>query len=270
MVPSLALGTGEVTLLELTAAYTAFANRGVTSLPRLFTRVDDADGTTLYSQAERHTQAISEATAYMMSSMLSDVISGGTATRARSAGFKLPAAGKTGTTDDYSDAWFIGYTPHLVAGVWFGLDQPAPIMTAGFAGTVAVPAWTSFMKEATAGARPDWYVMPSDLEKIAICPLSGARATDACRHQFQYMTSDIPVATGGVFDANGLPVVPALPVQSPRSDVYEDIFPIGTVPLEVCPLHNAGGGASNVAGSGSTPLVDAALKPTCDVRRAKC
>jgi len=259
MVPSLALGTGEVTLLELTAAYSAFANRGTTSMPRLFTRVEDAHGTTLHDQQERHVQAVSETTAYLMSSMLADVISSGTGTRARNTGFKLPAAGKTGTTDDYSDAWFIGYTPHLLTGVWFGLDQPAPIMAAGFAGTVAVPAWTSFMKEATAGARPDWYAMPADVEKVAICPLSGARATEACRHQFQYMPAEIPVATGGVLDANGLPVVPALPVQSPRAEVYEDIFPVGTVPMDPCPLHNPDS-AGGVIGTSPTPSVDAALR----------
>ena len=97
------------------------------------------------------------------------------AARAR-AGFTLPAGGKTGTTDDYADAWFIGYTPHLVAGVWFGLDTPAPIMKRGFAGVVAVPAWARFMKAATNGAKPDWYAMPADVEKVAICRLSGARA----------------------------------------------------------------------------------------------
>jgi penicillin-binding protein 1A len=272
MVPSLALGTGDVTLLELTTAYSAFANRGIASLPRLFTRVEDAQGTTLHFQQERHAQAVSETTAYLMSSMLADVISSGTATRARSTGFKLPAAGKTGTTDDYSDAWFIGYTPHLLTGVWFGLDQPAPIMAEGFAGTVAVPAWTSFMKEATAGAKPDWYAMPADVEKVAICPLSGARATEACRHQFQYMTADIPVATGGVLDANGMPLVPALPVQTPRADVYEDLFPVGTVPMDPCPLHNPDGAGGNLGTSGTslsssgmtsssaTPNVDAALQ----------
>ena len=78
--------------------------------------------------------------------MLADVIASGTATGARAAGFKLPAAGKTGTTDNYTDAWFVGYTPHLVAGVWFGLDKPAPIMNRGFAAVVAVPAWADFMK----------------------------------------------------------------------------------------------------------------------------
>ena len=182
MVPSLALGTGEVTLLELTSAYTAFANRGTVSSPRLITRVEDAQGITIYDSPERHTQAISPTTAYLMSSMLADVISSGTGAAARTAGFKLPAAGKTGTTDDYADAWFVGYTPHLVAGIWFGLDRPAPIMRGGFAGVVAVPAWGRFMKAATAGDAADWYEMPADVEKVAICRLSGARATDACRH----------------------------------------------------------------------------------------
>ena len=117
-----------------------------------------------------------------MSSMLADVVASGTATGARAAGFKLPAGGKTGTTDDYADAWFVGYTPHLVAGVWFGFDTPAPIMNRGFASTVAVPAWARFMKAATTGARPDWYAVPADVEKVAICRLSGARATDGCRY----------------------------------------------------------------------------------------
>ena len=109
-------------------------------------------GVTIYDSPERHTQAISPTTA------LPDVeharrrrSPSGTGAGARAAGFKLPAAGKTGTTDDYADAWFVGYTPHLVTGVWFGLDRPAPIMRGGFAGVVAVPAWGRFMKAATAG-----------------------------------------------------------------------------------------------------------------------
>jgi penicillin-binding protein 1A len=263
MVPSLALGTGEVTLMELTAAYTAFANRGIASLPRLFTRVEGAGGTPLYFQEERHNKAISESTAYMMSSMLADVISGGTATGVRAAGFKLPAAGKTGTTDDYSDAWFIGYTPHLITGVWFGLDRPAPIMARGFGGTVAVPAWAAFMKAATAGAKPDWYSMPADLEKVAICPLSGARATPACREE--YLSAGTAVGTTGELDESGLPIIAPVTEPRPRNQVYEDIFPIGAVPPELCPLHNPVGGGVGVAmtnapQSPATPMVDAALQ----------
>src|SRR6185503_18149968 len=91
IVPSLALGTGEVTLLELTAAYSAFANAGSVASPRLLLRVEDQSGTTIWSSEERHLQAISPTTAYLMSSMLSDVVTSGTATRVRAAGFKLPA-----------------------------------------------------------------------------------------------------------------------------------------------------------------------------------
>ena len=152
MVPSLALGTGEVTLLELTAAYGVFANQGLLATPRFLTRVEDCEGTVIWSTPIETTRAISQTTAFLMSSMLADVVSSGTATGVRAAGFTLPAGGKTGTTDDYSDAWFVGYTPHLVAGVWFGLDTPAPIMNRGFASVVAVPAWARFMKAATNGA----------------------------------------------------------------------------------------------------------------------
>ena len=181
MVPSLALGTGEVTLLELTSAYGVFANQGLLAAPRFLTRVEDCDGTVIWSAPLETSRAISQTTAFLMSSMLADVVSSGTATGARAAGFTLPAGGKTGTTDDYSDAWFVGYTPHLVAGVWFGLDTPAPIMNRGFASVVAVPAWARFMKAATTGAKPDWYPVPANVERVAICRLTGARAADGCR-----------------------------------------------------------------------------------------
>ena len=264
MVPSLALGTGEVTLLELTTAYTAFANRGIASSPRIFTRVEDAEGRALYFNEERHTRALSESTAYMMSSMLSDVISSGTASGARAAGFRLPAGGKTGTSDDYEDAWFVGYTPHMVTGVWFGLDKPAPIMNNGLAGIIAVPAWARYMKDATAGAKPDWYDMPSDLEKVEICSLTGARATAACKHQV--MPAELPVGTSGEYGSPGdavtagLPVVPQLPPPTPRGQVYTDIFPIGSVSSEECPLHSPRTGYYTAASESSmTPLVDAAI-----------
>ena len=116
-----------------------------------------------------------------MSSMLADVITSGTATTARTAGFKLPAAGKTGTTDNYTDAWFVGYTPHLVTGVWFGMDKPAPIMNRGFAAVVAVPAWAEFMKQATANDAADWFQAPADVEKVTICRLSGQRRPTPAR-----------------------------------------------------------------------------------------
>jgi penicillin-binding protein 1A len=253
LVPSLALGTGEVTLLELTAAYSAFANNGLVAAPRLITRVEDQDGKTIWFAEERRTQAISPTTAYLMSSMLSDVVSSGTAAAVRSAGFSLPAAGKTGTTDDYADAWFIGYTRRLLTGVWFGLDRPAPIMRGGFGGVVAVPAWARFMREATKGAKAEWYRAPAGVEKVAICRLTGARATEACRHAHA-----VPASAPAL-------VAAAFPVDQPAASdpleppVYEDLFPAGSVPTEVCTLHGAPASPST---DSTTPMVDAALRST--------
>ena len=182
-VPSLALGTGEVTLLDLTSAYGAFANSGIIAPHTLITRIEDRNGNIIWqSSLDRQPyRAVRPGTAYLISSMMADVMNRGTGSRARTEGFKLPAAGKTGTTDDYGDAWFVGYTPNLVAGVWFGYDEKKKIMNRGFAGTVAVPAWAHFMKNATAGSAPDWFAVPSDVERIAVCRTSGMRASSECR-----------------------------------------------------------------------------------------
>ncbi len=212
-VPSLALGTGEVTLLNLTSAYGAFANRGIVAPPGLVTRVDDRSGTMIWQRSfdERPRRAIREGTAYLMSSMLADAMNRGTGVRARAEGFRRPAAGKTGTTDDYGDAWFVGYTPHLVAGVWFGYDEKKPIMNRGFAATVAVPAWARFMIKATTNDKPDWYDMPPDVERIAVCRRTGMRAGADCR---------IDPGVDG------------------RPNVYEELFMRGTGPYETCPGHS--------------------------------
>ena len=261
LVPSLALGTGEVTLLELTSAYSAFANAGSVATPRLITRVEDGSGTAIWHGEERHTQAISATTAYLMSSMLADVVSSGTGARARASGFSLPAAGKTGTTDDYTDAWFIGYTPHLLTGVWFGLDHPAPIMREGFAGVVAVPAWAAFMRAATKGLKPEWYKMPAGIEKLEICRLSGMRAGSGCRtaHMFARTAyeadAQLVEALAGRVDAKYPPE--AVAPTPPEPIVYEDLFPVGAIPSETCTLHEP---SNQVGTSGSTPLVDALLR----------
>jgi 1A family penicillin-binding protein len=255
-VASLALGTGGVTLLELTAAYGVFANQGIAVSPHLIVRVEDATGQTVFSEAPSRRQAVTPATAYLMSSMLADVISSGTATGVRAAGFKLPAAGKTGTTNDYADAWFVGYTPHLVTGVWFGMDRPAPIMNRGFASVVAVPAWAEFMKNATARDRADWFATPADVEKVTICRASGQRATEACRHGWtdpefvQVGLTEMPgTPAGDVAVATGRPA-------SPRSLVYDDYFPYGTAPSGPCERH----GVAVVPGAiGTAGVADAGV-----------
>ncbi|HEY2435180.1 MAG TPA: PBP1A family penicillin-binding protein [Vicinamibacterales bacterium] len=256
-VPSLALGTGSVTLLELTSAYAAFANSGVAIAPHLITRVEDAAGTPLWTDVPMRRQAVTPATAFLMSSMLADVIDSGTATSARAAGFKLPAAGKTGTTDDYTDGWFVGYTPHLVAGVWFGLDKPAPIMARGFAAVVAVPAWAAFMKRATVHDRPDAFQPPPDVEKATVCRLTGMLATDACRHGW----TGVNYVQAGVVDLPGEPIGASgrsagAPPKT-RASVYDDYFPIGSVPTAPCPIHGSAS-VPDAAGSFGAPQSDAA------------
>jgi len=200
----------------MTAAYATFASAGVHRTPVVIRRVEDRDGQVIYEAPDEATQVVSEATAFLLSSMLSDVVNYGTAWKARRVGFMLPAAGKTGTTNDYVDAWFVGYTPKLVAGVWIGFDQPKTIIGGGYAGEIAVPLWGRFMKAATRGDRPEWFTTPKGLVGINVCRISGGLPDEGC--------SDVEV----VSDAGEV---------SHRSMVITDYFRQGKGPTEVCPLH---------------------------------
>ncbi|HEY7289965.1 MAG TPA: PBP1A family penicillin-binding protein [Vicinamibacterales bacterium] len=226
-VPSLALGSGEVTLQSMTAAYSAFANEGLVPKPLLVRRVEDRDGHVLFEAEDSSTRAIRETTAYLMTTMLADVINAGTANRARQMGFTLPAAGKTGTTNDFNDAWFVGYTPNLAAGVWVGFDQPHTILPNGFAADLAVPMWARFMKVATRGDKPDWPSPPEGITTASVCRLSGKLATIGCQ--------DVEV----VSDNGQL---------ERRSMVYTEYFARGTAPTEYCDLHPTRGLMTKVAG----------------------
>jgi penicillin-binding protein 1A len=170
VVPSVALGAGEVTLSGITAAYGAFVNRGAVYPPTLIRRVEEADGNVLFDGKELAKQAIRPVTAYLMADMLRGVIDGGTGYTARQHGFWLPAGGKTGTTNDYRDAWFIGFTPSIVAGVWVGYDQPQTIRREGYATQLAVPMWAKFMKAATKGAKAEWIDRPRGAYREASRP----------------------------------------------------------------------------------------------------
>ena len=179
-VPSVALGTGEMTLFELTSAYGVFANRGMWQEPTMIRRVVDRYGREIYRAPDTERPVISEATAYMMTSMMSDVLDHGTAATARAAASAAGRGQDRHVASDYTDAWFVGYTPKLVTGVWFGYDKPQPIMNRGFASVVAVPAWARFMTAALRGVKSEWFEMPGSLVKVKICRLSGMLATDQC------------------------------------------------------------------------------------------
>jgi penicillin-binding protein 1A len=215
-VPSLALGSGEVTLDALTAAYAAFANGGHVPRPLFIRRVEDRDGTVIYEADAVLTTVVSEVTAYQMASMLADVVDGGTGAGVRRYGFTLPAAGKTGTTNDFRDSWFIGFTPRLVAGVWVGFDQPRTIVPGGFASQVAVPVWATFMKHATRGHRRGWLSRPKGVSAVDVCRLSGRLPTEGCTH------AEVLLDSGAV---------------ARQSMVYTEYFAEGTEPTSVCVLH---------------------------------
>jgi 1A family penicillin-binding protein len=215
-VPSLALGSGDVTLLSLATAYVPFADEGISHRSYLVRRVADRNGNVIFSVSDEASRVLSETSAFLMAQMLADVVDGGTAYRVRALGFTLPAAGKTGTTNGYNDAWFVGFTPSVLAGVWVGYDQPHTIMRNGYAGDVAVPMWTRFMKRATAGAKAQWYAVPANVVSMRVCRMSGKLAVDGCEH--------VPVVTksGDV---------------QLRSMVYDEYFLRGTEPTETCDLH---------------------------------
>jgi membrane carboxypeptidase/penicillin-binding protein len=193
-VPSLALGAGDVTLESMTAAYAAFAQKGVARDPVFIRRIENEDGTVLYEPPRTEHRALSESTAFLMANMLADVIDAGTATRARSLGFTLPAAGKTGTTNDFHDAWFVGFTTRLVAGVWVGYDEPRPIEQNGFAGVIAVPIWAQFMKAATRNDPKEWLQPPPDVVRVQVCRVSGLLPGPGCAGERCHPTSRVAAA----------------------------------------------------------------------------
>jgi penicillin-binding protein 1A len=144
-VPSLALGTVTVSPLELTSAYTAFANLGQTVEPRLLLRIEDENGKVLWrSQPERH-KALEPDVSYLVTNVLQDALVRGTGNVVQQAGLRVPAAGKTGTTNEGTDAWFVGYTPEVAAGVWIGFDQNRPILEGATGASLAAPVWGRMM-----------------------------------------------------------------------------------------------------------------------------
>ena len=217
-VPSLALGSGEMTLASMTSAYAAFAHNGIVNDVVFIKRVEDQEGTVLFQANANPRRAISETTAFMMATMLADVIDAGTGFRARSVGFTFPAAGKTGTTNDFVDAWFVGFTPKLVSGVWVGFDKPRTIFKNGFAGQLAVPMWARFMKEATKASGPVWFEPPPNVVAVEVCRLSGDLPVAGCR--------------------NAASVGPTGEVAY-KSMVYTDYFVRGTEPTRTCAIHAA-------------------------------
>ncbi len=205
--PSIFLGAAEVKPIEFVAAIGAFGNGGRRITPRFINKVTDARGKVLYEAKPSNNYVINAGVAYLTLSAMNDVVDRGTAASVRRAGFWLPAAGKTGTTNDSKDVWFVGMTPDLVAGVWLGFDQPKTITPNASGGRMAAPIWAEMMKTTySKRPQPGGWSPPADLVSVPIDTASGGTAVDNC----------------------------------PAENVRIEYFIPGTEPTEYCALHQTG------------------------------
>jgi penicillin-binding protein 1A len=192
---AMSLGAGETTNMRMTAAYATIANGGRKIVPTLIDRIQDRYGTTVYRHDERvcdgcaatdwhgqgepriidnRAQVLDPMTAYQITSMMEGVVQRGTGTAARA--LNRPVAGKTGTTNDYKDAWFVGFTPDLAVGIYVGYDRPRSMGSASTGGGMSVPIFTNFMAKAMAGKPPTPFNVPSGMTTAWINPSTGVQA----------------------------------------------------------------------------------------------
>jgi membrane carboxypeptidase/penicillin-binding protein len=191
---SLALGSGEVTLHDLVSAYTPFANGGLRPQSRTILRIYDRQRQSWTETPPAIALVLSPATAFVTTHMLKDVLTYGTAKTLKSFMLQQQAAGKTGTTDDYRDAWFIGYTPQIITGVWVGYDKPRPGGPSFTGGAICAPIWGRFMRGALAGKPVADFPKPDTVASVLIDPTTNELATPLCpvqREEF-YITDTQP------------------------------------------------------------------------------
>lgn len=213
-VQSLALGSADVTLLDMVKAYGVLANQGTRLGPYAIERIEDRSGHVLETHMGSSYEALSPATAYVVTSMMESVINGGTGWAARSWGFQHPAAGKTGTTNDYTDAWFVGFTRQIVCGVWGGFDDRTSLGGKMTGARVALPVWTEFMKAAHSDLPQEPFEAPPGVVGRVICVESGALAGPDCPETMQevFVQGTEPVRQCGIHEPE---------------PVGRSIFPIG-------------------------------------------
>ena len=184
-VPSLALGTAELSPLEVARAYATLANGGRRPWPHAFEDVVDPESGTLDRRELRFDRAIDPGTAYLTTSLLRGVVDRGTGRRVRAMGIEGPVAGKTGTTDDNRDLWFVGFTPELVAVVWVGFDQPRSLGVSS--SRAAIPIWVDFVRQAFGSRVRGDFLRPPDIHAFDVDPKTGALAAASCpRRRTEY------------------------------------------------------------------------------------
>lgn len=218
------IGAGEVVPMELVAAYSVFASGGTLVKPRLIRKVVDPEGRIVYQSAAERRFVLSPAVAFMTTSLMRDVVDRGTGNGVRAAlPASIPAAGKTGTTDEGADVWFIGVTPDLVAGVWLGFDRPQAILADASGGGLAAPVWGRVVADYYQRHTPPapWNA-PPDVQVREVDRRTGKLATPYC----------------------------------PREDVVQEFFISGTEPTESCPLHPDTFGGDGLFGRAAAAVGD--------------
>jgi penicillin-binding protein 1A len=214
--PSIFLGAADVYPIELISAYTAFATMGRRTAAFGIERVEDRKGTVLWAPRPRSEVVMDSALAWLILDGLRDVVRRGTAAGTVGSQFKIPAGGKTGTTNDYTDVWFVGFTPDLVGGVWMGMDKPQKIIENAQGGRLAAPAWTSMMKEIyERRPAPSGWPRPNGLTVEQVDRQTGGKFTPFCPKDSMETVSYLP----------------------------------GTAPSGYCPVHNPFGSGQGTSGS---------------------
>jgi penicillin-binding protein 1A len=198
--PAIYIGSFETNLKDLTAAYSVFPNAGVRKQAYIIERIDNQQHKPIYLAAHISVPALDPSAAWMTSQLMEDVLTRGTASSARSSlGFRLPAAGKTGTTNDYKDAWFLGYTSTLTCGVWVGFDQPTTIVSRGYGAALALPVWTQVMNKAAQRYPPQPLQPTMPVQHATVCSISNQLATTGCMaagsaYDIDLPTDKVPIA----------------------------------------------------------------------------
>ena len=217
-------------LRQLTSAFSIYPNQGIRRRPFLIDRIIDKTGHVIYSTPVLETEVVKPGVAHLVRRMLSKVLDEGTASTVRSEyHYKESGGGKTGTTNDYKDAWFCGYSDRLTCGVWLGLDQPKTIIEEGYAGKLAVPIWADVMNAALKlGYKTQTPRVEVPLTSVSLCRVSGHLATEACRQKEAAYQDELPYElvpdTFCEVHGNGEPVAqgPARP-QPPRRGLLDRI-----------------------------------------------
>jgi 1A family penicillin-binding protein len=210
--PSIALGTGEVSPLEMAASFSVFASEGTYAKPYSITKIEDKNGKVYYSAREQFYTALDSSTCYLMTQALEKVVDGGTAVSVKKL-YRGFAAGKTGTTQNYTDAWFVGYNKTLTTAIWIGYDDPRRKLGGGFqyGGSACAPIWGRMMNSISreiSGFSADNYIRPEEVKDIELCLDSGEIAIDSCINK-------------GIFPVNTDKLPPECSIHSKNRKIYD-------------------------------------------------